>query len=187
MRSRAFSFLLLVAFISAGGQVMNVRKWRQNERDSLDQALLLYEENAFPEALPIFENILHNHPKEDFLRFSYARCALYRADKHADAYTLLWELYPKNKKVPGIQYDMDRAAHYNYIFDEAMRFVTMYANSRKTRSEGKKNAEILRRCISNAIYFYGFPSPARVHNLGAVNSEMDETRPVVNAEETLLW
>jgi hypothetical protein len=74
----------------------NVRKWRKGEKDSLSNALLLYEENYVLQALPIFENILNNHPKEVFIQYSFAKCALYRSDKHLDAYKYFSEIYAKN-------------------------------------------------------------------------------------------
>src|SRR5687768_16891197 len=119
-------FVLLYSYIYSSAQVMNVRKWRKTERDSLDNAMYLVEENAYVQALPIFEQLNKTHPNEEFLKYSYAKCALYRSDKHEDAYTYFSEVYEKNKKVQDIQYDMALASHYNYKFDEAEQYAKLH-------------------------------------------------------------
>src|SRR3954470_17456170 len=91
------AFILLVSFITSSAQVMNVRKWRKSERDSLDAGMVLYEENSYLQALPVFGSILSHHPDEEFLKFTYAKCALYRSDKHEDAYKYFSEVYDRNK------------------------------------------------------------------------------------------
>ena len=66
----------------------------------------MYEENLFLQALPIFERILEHHPNEEFIKYSYAKCAIYRSDKHEDALQIpAGDLYTKNKKIDEIDYD----------------------------------------------------------------------------------
>lgn len=183
--------LLLLTFIFtcaiSSAQLMNVRKWRPSERDSLDKALEMFDEKNFLRALPIFENLLAQHPKEEFLKYSYAKCALYRSDKHEEAYKYFVEIYGNNKKVPDIQYDMALAALYNYKFDEATDYNDQYADSRHTSPEGKKNAETLKRNIAYAKYYLANPTNAKVTNAGnAINSEYDEYVPAITADESAL-
>lgn len=187
MLSRFFIIIFLIATFSASAQLMNVRKWRLTERDSLDKAMEFFEEKYYLKALPLFEGILQNHPKEEFLKYSYAKCALYRADKHEDSYKYFTEVYEKNKKQPGIQYDMALVAHYNYKFDEATEFVNQYAATKTLDADGKKNAEVLKRYIANAKVYLASPSNALVKNIGStINSEYDEYAPVVTADESRL-
>ncbi len=141
-------FLLLASYITASAQVMNVRKWRKSEKDSLDNGMYFIEEENYLRALPIFDALVNNHPKEEFLRYTYAKCALYRADKHEDAYTILTELYEKNKKVPEIQYDVALSALYNYKFDKATEYVDFYAINKHTNDAGKANAVALKKNIT---------------------------------------
>jgi hypothetical protein len=166
---------------------MNVRKWRGSERDSLDKGLELFEEKMFLRAVPIFETLLAHHPKEEFLKYSYAKCALYRSDKHEDAYNYFVEIYNNNKKVPDIQYDMALAALYNYKFDEASDYIEQYASNRRTDEEGKKNAEVVKRNIAYAKYYLAHPTNAKVTNIGsAINTEYDEYVPAITADESAL-
>jgi len=164
---------------------MNVRKWRQSERDSLDKALEMFDEKLYLRAMPVFQNLLAQHPKEEFLKYSYAKCALYRSDKHEEAYAYFTEVYNNNKKVPDIQYDMALAALYNYKFDEATDYIDQYA--KHTNADGKKNAETLKRNIVYARYYLSNPTNAKVTNIGtAVNSEYDEYVPAITADESAL-
>ncbi|WP_317897886.1 hypothetical protein [Aurantibacillus circumpalustris] len=185
--SKFLVFILLLCSLISSAQLMNVRKWRGSERDSLDKGLEMFDEKMFLRALPIFESLLSQHPKEEFLKYSYAKCALYRSDKHEVAYNYFVEVYNNNKKVPDIQYDMALAALYNYKFDEATDYINQYAESRRTDIEGKKNAETLKRNITYAKYYLANPTNAKVKNVGnAINTEYDEYVPAITADESAL-
>ncbi|MBL7930944.1 MAG: tetratricopeptide repeat protein, partial [Bacteroidia bacterium] len=178
-------FVLLLCYFSSSAQVMNVRKWRPSERDSLNKGMELFDEKFFLQALPTFEALLKNHPNEEFLQYTYAKCALYRPDKHADAYKYLSEVYEKNKKTPDIQYDMALACHYNYKFDEALDYANQ--NLKRTNAEGKKNTDVLIRYINNAKYYYAKPTQAKIVNLGSgINTVDEEYVPAITADESKL-
>ncbi len=182
-----FILLLIFSYIGSSAQVMNVRKWRKTERDSLDYGMILYEEKSFLQALPLFEKILNNHSDEEFLKFTYAKCALNRSDKHADAYKYLTEVYEKNKKLPDMQYDMALAAHYNYKFEEAENYINQY-EAKKLSPEAKLKADQLKRYIANAKVFYANPTAAKISNLGdSINTADDEYVPAITADESLMY
>lgn len=184
-RTSAVLCILFLAQVSFA-QITNVRKWRSTEKDSLDNALLLYEEGLYLMALPVFENILKNHPNEEFIQYSYAKCAIFRSDKHEDAYKYLSAIYAKNKKVDEIDYDLAKAAHYSNKLDEALTAVNNYLGKRKLRPENRAKAEILKRYILNAQYFEATPTAAKVSNAGDINSEGEEYVPAITADESTL-
>src|SRR6218665_101699 len=174
------SALICILFTAqvAFAQVTNVRKWRQSERDSLDNALLLYEEGLYLMALPIFEDILTHHPNEEFIQYSYAKCAIYRSDKHEDAYKYLSAIYAKNKRVEEIDYDLARAAHYTTKLDEALTAINAYLGKKKLKPENKTKGELLKRYILNAQYYVASPTGAKVNNAGdAINTVAEEYVP----------
>ncbi|MES2680624.1 MAG: hypothetical protein V4635_12090 [Bacteroidota bacterium] len=172
--------------LSAFSQITNVRKWRKTEKDSLNQALLMYEENLFLQALPIFEAILKNHPNEQFIQYSYAKCAIYRSDKHDDAYKYLSEIYAKNKKIDEIEYDVAKAAHFVNKLDEANAAVNLY-RAKKLSPEDKTKADLLKRYIDNAGYWMSRPTTAKISHLGdAINTEGEEYVPAITADESTL-
>jgi Tol biopolymer transport system component len=181
---------LICIFLTAQvalAQVTNVRKWRQSERDSLDNALLMYEEGLYLMALPVFENILNHHPSEEFIQYSYAKCAIYRSDKHEEAYKYLSAIYNKNKRVEEIDYDLARAAHYSNKLDEALTAVNTYLGKKKIRPENKTKGELLKRYILNAQYYEASPTAAKVSNAGdAINTEGEEYVPAITADESTL-
>ncbi len=181
------SFLLLACYISSFAQITNVRKWRKSEIDSLDNGLFLFDEGNFVSALPIFEDILSNHPKEEFIKYTYAKCAFYRSDKHEDAYKYLSEIYSKNKKIPDIKYDMALGALYTDKFDEAREYLNLFDKVKRRSPEEIKKAQLLSYYIDNAKYYYSRPSTAKVTNLGeTVNTEDEEYAPSITADEAAL-
>ncbi len=178
-------FLLLSTTIVA--QDLNTRKWRKSEKDSLDNALLLYEEKNYLLAYPTFENLLNQHPKESYLKYACGICALSRSDKHHKAYEYLSELYAKNKKIENIKYDLARAAHYTNHLDEAEALIKEYLAPSKMNLDDKKNGLLLQRYISNAKYHVSKPTNAKIINMGKpLNSSDEEYVPAINATEDLM-
>jgi hypothetical protein len=182
--------LTLTFFIitsSLFSQDLNTRKWRKSEKDSLDNALLLYEEKNYLLAYPTFENLLNQHPKEGYLKYACGICALSRSDKHHKAYEYLSELYAKNKKIENIKYDLARAAHYTNHLDEAETLIKEYLAPSKMNLEDKKNGLLLQRYISNAKYHLSKPTNAKIVNMGTpLNSSDEEYVPAINASEDVM-
>lgn len=189
LRMKRISALVCILFLVqiSFAQVTNVRKWRQSERDSLDNALLMYEEGLYLMALPVFEDILSHHPNEEFIQYSFAKCALYRSDKHEDAYKYLSAIYAKNKRVEEIDYDLARAAHYSNKLDEALTAINNYLGKKKIKPENKTKGELLKRYILNAQYYVASPTGARVNNAGdSINTGAEEYVPAITADESTL-
>jgi Tol biopolymer transport system component len=168
-------------------QVTNTKKWRKSEQDSMQKALIMYDEKDYKAALPIYEVLFKAHPKEEFLKYVYARCCLTRSDKHEDALTYLSEAYAKNKKIESIEYDMSRAYHYNYKFDDALIMVNQCIANKRTLPEEKLLAEQLKKYIINAKELYAKPTAAVITNAGPIlNTENEEYVPVVSADESIM-
>lgn len=178
--------LSIFTFISAFSQT-NTRKWRKTEQDSMQRGLELYEEGLYGQALPIYENLYNQHPKEDYLKYCFGRCALYRSDKQEYAYQLLNEVYTKNKKVADIEYDLARACHFNYRFDEAIELIDKCISNKRTSPDAKRNAKQLKENCLNAKKLTAVPSKVKIENLGStINSSFDEYVPVISADESIM-
>lgn len=182
--------IAILLFVFAGAifsQVTNTKKWRKTEQDSMQKALIMYDEKDYKAALPIYEVLFKAHPKEDFLKYVYGRCCLTRNDKHKDALTHLSEIYAKNKKAESIEYDMARAYHFNYKFDEALAMVDQCIANKKTFPEEKLQAQQLKKYIINAKEFYAKPTNAVITNAGPIiNTDNEEYVPVVSADESVM-
>ena len=138
-------FCLLTSSVLS--QITNTRKWRFTERDSLDNALLLYEEGNYKVALPVLEQIYTNHPKEEFIKYLYGICCLYRADKYDQSMMALSEVYAVNTNIDQIEFDLARAYHYNYKFDEALEMINKHLAYKRIRAEEKAKGELLKKYI----------------------------------------
>lgn len=183
-----FIAVLLISGLTASfSQTTNTKKWRKTENDSMQNALLLYEEGNYLLALPIYEKLYTAHPKEEYLKYCYGKCALQRSDKHETALVLLTEVYEKNNKVDNIEYDLAKANHYNYKFDEALVFVEKVLANKKANPETKTSARQLKQYCNNAKNFYSNPTSAQIKNAGIIlNTENDEYVPVISADESVM-
>lgn len=187
MKTKFIFFLLTFSITYSFSQITNTRKWRKTERDSLDNALLVYDEKKYLIALPVFEAIYNHHPQEEFIKYMFGKCALWRTDKYDEAYKVLNEVYTQNKKVADIEYDLARASHFTNRFDEATKLVDAYISNRRTSPEGKKNGEILKRYINNAIHYTKEPTRAKITNVGnVINSATDEYVPAITGDESVM-
>lgn len=178
---------LLLLFSGIVAQTMKTKKWRKTEVDSLNEALLLYDEGNTALAYPILENIYTHHPNEVYLKYVVGKLSLTRSDKYDLALRLLEESYVANPKIDKIHYDLARAYHYNYQFDKAEEFVNQFLSQKKLPPEDKANAELLKNYIQNAKVLYSSPTRAKVSNLGApINTESDEYVPVITTDEATM-
>lgn len=179
--------LLILVTADLGAQITNTKKWRRTENDSMQTALLLYEEQNYVMALPIYQNLYRQHPKEEYLKYCYGICSLYRSDKHDTALVLLSEMYEKSKKIEDIEYDLARAMHYNYKFDEAIAMLDKYMARRKLRPDMKSKAAVLRHYCINGKELVARPTQATITNIGPViNTPNEEYVPVISADESVM-
>ncbi|MBS1637941.1 MAG: PD40 domain-containing protein [Bacteroidetes bacterium] len=179
--------LLCFLFQSVTAQITNTRKWRKTENDSMQAAFLMFDEQRFAMALPIYQDLFLHHPKEEYLKYCYGKCALYRSDKHDTALVLLSEIYEKNKKAENIEYDLARAMHYNYKFDEAIALLDKFIARKKIDPEIRSAAGQLRHYCLSGKELYSKPTGANITNIGnVINTENDEYVPVISADESVM-
>ncbi len=189
MLSKNFSLLILLLTFSINifSQNTNTKKWRKTEKDTMAKAVLMYNDANYLLALPLFENLYNARPKEEFLKYCYGKCALYRSDKHEIALKLLSEVYEKNKKVDNIEYDFARANHFNYKFDEALALLDKYLSKKGLSPEFKNNANQLKQYCINGKELYANPKSAKITNFGnGINTKNDEYVPVISADESIM-
>ena len=176
-----FILLIFLCIVVSSFSQTNTRKWRKTENDSMERALLLYDEANYIMALPIYEKLYTGHPKEEYLKYCYGRCALYRSDKHDVSLILLNEVYEKNKKIENIKLDLAKAYHFNLKFDEALTLLDECLAIKKVRPEIKKEANQLKLYCMNAKQFFANPTNAKIENVGnIINTVNDEYVPVIS-------
>ncbi|MCX7729160.1 MAG: tetratricopeptide repeat protein, partial [Bacteroidia bacterium] len=186
-QNQVITILFFLATVASVAQTMKTKKWRKTEVDSLNEALLMYDEGNIALAYPIFEQIYYHHPQETYLKYLVGKLSLYRSDKYDLALRLLEESYAANPKIDNIHYDIARAYHYNYQFDKAEEHINTFLSQKKIKPEDKINAETLKRYIQNAKILYSSPTRAKVSNIGKpINTEWDEYVPVITTDETTI-
>lgn len=182
-----FFLIVFLCIVASSFSQTNTRKWRKTENDSMERALLLFDEANYVMALPIYEKLYAAHPKEEYLKYCYGRCALYRSDKHDVALSLLNEVYEKNKKIENIQLDLAKANHFNLKFDEALALIDLCLANKKVKPEFKKEANQLKLYCINAKQFFANPTAAKIENAGNIlNTANDEYVPVISADESIM-
>ena len=187
---RTILFILVVIYTSVSlAQTMRTKKWRRTEVDSLNEALLLYDEGNLSLAYPILEAIYSHHPNEVYLKYVVGKLIIQsaRSDKYDLALKLLEESYSANPKIDNIHFDLAKAYHYNYQFDKAEEHINQFLAQKKIRPEDKTNALTLKNYIQNAKILYSSPTRAKVINLDKpINSEWDEYVPVISTDESIM-
>lgn len=182
-----YTILLFIFITDSVAQTMKTKKWRRTEVDSLNQALLMYDEGNYLLAYPIIEQIYNHHPKEVYLKYVLGKLSLTRSDKYDLALKLLEESYAANPKIQNIHYDIAKAYHYNYQFDKAEEHINIFLSQKKISPEDKTNALLLKNYIQNAKVIYSKPTSAKVNNIGKpINSEWDEYVPVITTDEATM-
>ena len=73
MLSKIYSLLVLFCFVNLNliSQTTNTKKWRKSENDSMQSALLMMDDGNLLQALPFYENLYNQHPKEEYLKYCY--------------------------------------------------------------------------------------------------------------------
>ncbi len=94
MLSKIYCLLVLFCFLNGNffSQNTKTKKWRKTENDSMQSALLMIDDGNYLQALPFYENLYSQHPKEEYLKYCYGICALTRSDKHDVALKMLSEV-----------------------------------------------------------------------------------------------
>lgn len=183
--SFTFTFFLLFNCFSQG--TMKVRKWRKTEKDSMLKAQLFFQEESYLLALPIFDKLTQNHPNELYLKYVTGIAGLYRSDMHEKSLDYLLEVYSKNKKASDIRFDLARAYHFNYKFDEALVMLHEYLTNKKRSEKERKDGEQLIEYCNNAKIFFASPADAKIQNMGdLMNTVGSEYVPVISSDESVM-
>ncbi len=187
MKQILFFLILVVSVKPFIAQTTKTSSWRESERDSMAKAFTLYEDKNYSKALPYFENIYKNHPNEVFVKYMYGICSLYKSHKYSDALKMLQDVYEENPEIDLIEYDLARAFHYNYKFDEAIVMLDNFIANKRTTAEYKAKAEFFKTQLKNANYHKTHSSALNISNLGSnLNTSGDEYFPLISADESVL-
>ncbi len=180
--------LVLLLFGSAQAQLLNQRNWRASEKDSLNKALNLIDEQNYSAAFASVQNIYAHHPQEDFLKYAYVKCAIEFDDRVEEAYKKLNELFEKNANTADIQYYLAKGAYKLSLFDEALSYMNVFLGSTKVSFQLLPVAQQLKNRINHARYYATHTGSARLQALGPLfNDEGNQVSPVINLAASQLF
>lgn len=115
-----------------------------SEVDVIKKAADLFEEADYPAAMPLYSQLLANHPKDPNYNYRFGVCMVYANADKGKALPFL-EVASKDPKAEvEVWFYLGRAYHLNYRFDEAIR-----AYSKFKTIAGEKKAEKLQ--VNNQI------------------------------------
>jgi len=181
-------FLLLFSFSGLFSQNLNTKKWRKTEKDSMQNAQAFYDDNLKLLSLPIFLILQSNHPEEVYLQYITGLCALERSDVHGLALELLQKAYNKNKKIPDIDYNLARALHLNYKFDEALAQIELYKTKKKKidPKETEALSLLVDYCNNVKIHSSNTLPPKFQKFVKPINTEGSEYVPIISSDEEMM-
>ncbi|MGD1846461.1 MAG: tetratricopeptide repeat protein [Salibacteraceae bacterium] len=121
--SRLFflGFLLLLAFPLAA------QKLDKEDKQNLKEAEYYFGEELYLRALPFFSDLSEKHPEIDELKYKLGICYLYKTNEHEKAKEILTELGQSGASFEDLKFNLGRAHHLLYEFDQAIAYFKEYA------------------------------------------------------------
>ncbi len=188
MKKIILLFFFLLSILNGFSQLtMKTSRWHKTEKDSLVIAQGMFADKNYLLALPIFDNLQQQHPKELYLKYVTGICGLYRSDMYEKSLDFLKTVNEKNVKAANIRYYLARAYHLNYKFDDALTLLNDYLLDKKLTEQDKKNAKQLIEYCNNGKLLVASPVNAKIENIGNdFNTAASEYAPVVSSDETAM-
>ena len=189
-RNLIASMLICSLSMHLPAQTMIILTWPQAQKDSFRIAKKYFDNNMYDIAAPIFINLQKKHPNEVYLQYAAGVSALERSDLCAYALEMLQKANDNKAKIDEMPYNLARAQHLNYKFDEALTTLAQMEVSNKNISKDLKDKiGLLKIHCNNAKKNTANPSSAKIENLGnPPNTAASEYVPVLSAdEETMVY
>lgn len=161
-------------------------KLTKQDKELLASANIFYKENNFLRALAIYKVLAESYPNNSDLVYKAGICFLYKTDEKESAIEFIESAAKLNPKLEDLEFNLGRAYHANYKFQEAIQHFDEYIrenppvvkrNLAEHYIEFCRNGEIITPKQQNMI----------IENIGPpINSENSEYVPVVSADESIL-
>jgi len=181
-------FIGLLFFCGAlKAQLLDQHNWRASEKDSLTTVLNLINEHQLSKAFPSIQILYKHHSQEDFLKYTFAKCALEFENKQDEAFQILNDILNKNPNTNDIYYYMAKANYHLEQFDEALYYTNVFLNN-SPAYELISKAENLKKYIHNARNNTANTSLAKVQLMSkSFNNEGNQIFPVMNYQASKLF
>ena len=170
------------------------------DRAAFVEGSRLMEEYNYPEALPIWLDLLQNQPENSNLNYKAGFCYLQisRERKKALPYlkkavtntTVNYDPYAPSEEAAPLNsyYYIGEAYHLNYEFDKAIEYYKEFKTLITDRHEYYKKVDLQIASCERAKRAVANPVDVKVMNLGSnVNSKYKDHSPIVSVDESALY
>ena len=157
-----------------------------------DEAVLLradelFELKNYVEAMALFDTLSHHYPQSVLFKFKTGICFLHTSSKHDKALVYLKDVKERMPELQAIDYYLARAYLYNYYYDEAIKYFTIYAEKPAARKEVKFNVKHFIEYCEHGKVILKEPLHVYIDNLGKpVNTDNSEYVPVISSDESFM-
>jgi len=144
-RLRALLFFIFLVF--AGGSLFSQVK---NEAELKKEAAKAFEEEEYATGFKLYSTLLANYPKDPEYNYRLGVCALFSEPDKKKAIAFLQAALKKEKEVEKeVLFYMGKAYHFNYQFDEAIKYYTQYKQVGSSSMQKKLLVDREIQCCKN--------------------------------------
>lgn len=172
-------------------------------KKKFDQAQAFMEEELYEKALPVLLELDALDPMNANINYRIGTCYLNSLTHKASAVSYLQnaitnithdyiESNNKERKAPEISYyQLGRAYHFAYQFDDAITTLEQYKTLLVGNGEGEKQMRLdidkeIEYCKNGKSIMKRPPQNVEIINLTAINSPYDEYTPLITADESVI-
>ncbi len=161
-------------------------RFTKEDKGLYETANGFYKDGNFIRALAIYKVLTDNYPENAELKYKTGICYIYKTDEKGKAIELITAAGNLNPKLEDYNYNLGRAYHANYKFQEAIPYFENYL--KENPSTQKKNlAEHYLEYCKNGETAATNRTNMIIENIGPpVNTENSEYVPILNADQSIL-
>lgn len=157
------------------------------DKTTFEKAELLFEEENYASALPLYQKLELKYPEEPILMFRLGVCYLFQPTGARRAQDYLMKPDQAKFKKTDLAYYLGRAYHLNYKFDDALVQLNQYVLRKDIKPKMKEEALRYIEFCNNGKELLQHPLGVKISNVGApVNTENSEYVPVISSDESVL-
>lgn len=178
MKKFVFLTILLLFLGSNIAEAQDNSNPKSEKLTSQDKKLLAtansyYKEGNFLRALGIFKVLAESYPGNAEIVYKTGICYLYKGDEKENSILLISKAARLDPKLEDLNYNLGRAYHANYKFEEAIKYFEDYI---------KENPPVLKKNL--AQHFVEFCKNGEVIALKELNMIIDNIGPPINTENS---
>ena len=157
------------------------------DKTTWENAELLFEEENYAAALPLYKKLEEKYPEEPILWFRLGVCYLYEPAGSRQAMAYLLRPDQTKFKKTDLAYYLGKSEHLNYKFDDALVQLNEFILRKNIKQKYKNDAlQVIEYCNYGKVLME-HPLGVTITNIGPpVNTRNSEYVPVISSDESVL-